>query len=103
MVSMDNKEKDSTQFPLSFSMSDGKNEWFFIICKFCLLVYNGNIEIKIQHWYYLVIEFLFFQLNNNRSNEDDPKTSTSSRTLPPLDDGIEKLKHELLVSYYVVS
>ena len=44
-----------------------------------------------------------FKLNNNRSSKDDPNTSTSSRTLPPLDDGIEKLKHELLVSYCVVS
>ena len=113
MVSMDNKEKDSPQFSLSISMSDGKDRWFFIICKFHLFAYNRDIEFKqfqisrfllSNHiWYYLVIEFIFFKLNNNRSNKDDPNTTNSSHTLPPLDDGIEKLKYELLVSYCVVS
>ena len=43
---MDNKEKDSPQFPLSISMSDGKDRWFFIICKFHLFAYNRDIEYK---------------------------------------------------------
>lgn len=46
MVSMDNKEKDSPQLSISISMSDGKDEWFFIICKFYLLAYNIGIEFK---------------------------------------------------------
>ena len=46
MVSMDNKEKDSPQFSLSISMSDGKDGWFFIICKLYLFAYDRDIEFK---------------------------------------------------------
>ena len=52
---MDNKEKDSPQFSLSISMSDGKDRWFFIICKFHLFAYNRDIELNdYQDFFYQI-------------------------------------------------